>query len=105
MGNIVSEILRRRPSKIGMLCGKIIYPSKEKAVEVMHTVVREKGPRHLRKGKRLKRYPSPYFCEGCQGWHWGHSSLNPVPTSMLDFYGVKPPEGSSELTSPRCEEA
>jgi hypothetical protein len=102
LGNLVSDILRQHYRK--GLCGKLIHPTQAAAEEAMRTTVEAHGTKHLRSGKRKKQFPAPYFCEGCQGWHWGHSWLNPIPTSMRDFYEAKLREGSSALTSRRCEE-
>lgn len=102
MGNLVSEILRRR---YGPACTKVVYPSAEAAEEIMRKAIIERGPKHFRSGKRRKQYPAPYYCQGCKGWHWGHAYTNPMPTSMRDFYEALSREGSSAMTSPRCEEA
>lgn len=47
-----------------MKCGKQIFPSAHKATVALANV--------LRRAKDKSRAPNAYYCEGCEGWHWGH---------------------------------
>ena len=68
MSNLAFDICPRRRRlrfiTVEAPCGKVIHPTEHSAALAMEETVRRKPYRRHR--------PNVYFCERCNGFHWGN---------------------------------
>lgn len=65
MGSLTVDLLRGQvPLENLRACGKRVHRSQAKAARAME----------LTKTKVKDKKRNTYYCELCNGWHWGHST-------------------------------